>query len=69
MDTKGLRKLYRESLRQTLGTVGGKTRKRPFTRMVRAVAEHRGEALTAPDEAVLVWSDLHLVAQHLCIEG
>ena len=60
MDTKGLRKLYRESLRQTLGTVGGKTRKRPFTRMVRAVAEHRGEALTAPDEAVLVWSDLHL---------
>ena len=28
--------------------------------MVRAVAEHRGEALTAPDEVVLVWSDLHL---------
>ena len=60
VDTQGLRKLYREELRQTLDTVGGKTRKRTYTRMVRAVAEHRGEALTAPDEAVLVWSDLHL---------
>ena len=60
MDTKGLRKLYGEKLRQSLDTVGGKTRKRTFTRIERAVAEHRGEALTAPDEAVLVWSDLHL---------
>ena len=60
MDTKGLRKIYGEKLRQSLDTVGGKTRKRTFTRIERAVAEHRGEALTAPDEAVLVWSDLHL---------
>ena len=59
VDTKDLRKLYRQELQQTLDTVCGKSRKRTFTRMVRAVSEHRGCQLTAPDEAVLVWSDLH----------
>ena len=60
MDTKELRKLYREELQETLATVGGKSRKRTFTRMVRAVFEHRGGELIGPDETVLVWSDLHL---------
>ena len=59
VDTKDLRKLYRQELQQTLDTVGGKSRKRTFTRMVRAISEHRGCQLTAADEAVLVWSDLH----------
>ena len=59
MDTKDLRKLFRAELQQALETVGGKTRKRTFSRMVRAVSEYRGGELTVPDEAVLVWSDLH----------
>ena len=60
VNTKELRKLYREELEETLATVGGKSRKKTFRRMVRAVSEHRGGELIDPDETVLVWSDLHL---------
>ena len=60
MDTKELRRLYRKELEETLATVGGKSRKRTFRRMVRAVSEHRGGELVDPDETVQVWSDLHL---------
>ena len=58
VDTKELRKLYRAELEETLATVGGKSRKRTFRRMVRAVSEHRGGELNDPDETVQVWSDL-----------
>ena len=60
MNAQKLRQLYEKELQETLDTVGGKSRKRTFGRMVRAVSQHRGGTLTAPDEAVLVWSDLHL---------
>ena len=60
MNAKELRRHYRTELAEALRTAGGKTRKRTFTRMVQAVSDVRGAALTAPDEDVLVWSDLHL---------
>ena len=60
MNAKDLRKHYRAELAEALRAAGGRTRKRTFTRMVQAVSDGRGGELTAPDEGVLVWSDLHL---------
>ena len=60
MDARELRKHYRAEVAGALRTAGGKTRKRTFTRMVQAVSDIRGAELAAPDEDVLVWSDLHL---------
>ena len=47
--------LYRDDLREALGR-GGKT----LAAMRRALNEHGAGTLDAPDEAVKVWSDLHL---------
>lgn len=60
MDTQAARRLYRAELQQALESAGGKTRKRTYRAMLRALAQHRGAELDAPDEQVLVWSDLHL---------
>ena len=60
MEHHELRRLYREQLAERGATVGGKTGKRTFRRMVEAVSEHRGAELDTPDEDVLVWSDLHI---------
>ena len=47
--------LYRDGLREALGR-SGKT----LAAMCRALNEHGAGVLDAPDEAVKVWSDLHL---------
>ena len=60
MNATQLRKHYRAELVEALESAGGKTRKRTFRRMVEAVSAHRGAELTAPDDEILVWSDLHL---------
>ena len=54
------RRPCREELAERGAAVGAKSRKRTFRRMVEAVSAHRGGALDAPDDEVLVWSDLHL---------
>ena len=48
MDTKTLRKRYRAQLETMLAEVGGKTRKRTFTRMVRAARRSRSDAYRTP---------------------
>ena len=58
MTPQALRRLYPAELAKRGAAVGGKTRKRTFRRMVEAVSTHRGGALDAPDNEVLVWSDL-----------
>lgn len=60
VDATAARRLYRADLQQALQSAGGKTRKRTYRAMVRAVTEYRGAELEAPDEQVFVWSDLHL---------
>ena len=60
MTPQELRRQYREELAHRGAHAGGKTRKRTFRRMVEAVSEYRGAELATPDEAVVVWSDLHL---------
>ena len=60
MTPQQARALYLQELEATLETIGGKSRKRTYRRMVRAVREHRGAELDCPDDEVRVWSDLHL---------
>ena len=60
MDPQAARRLYRADLEAQLHATGGKSRKRTYRAMLRAVAEHRGAELQTPDEDVFVWSDLHL---------
>lgn len=60
IEPQAARRLYRADLEAQLLATGGKSRKRTYRAMLRALAEHRGAELDAPDENVFVWSDLHL---------
>ena len=60
IDVIDARRRYRAELELALACAGGKTRKRTYRAMIRAVTEYRGATLEAPDAEVLVWSDLHL---------
>ena len=65
MEAEATRRLYLTELNQALESAEGRTRRRIFCTMDRAVREHCGEERLCPDEQVLAWSHLPLGHQNI----